>query len=235
MLSSTTRGLRGQGLHTANLAFLDKLWWKGEPIFVPNNKDLRHTIMQEFHDAQYAGHLGYTKTLHHIQQNFTWPGMASEIHEYIHGCVLCQWNKIVSVKSAGFLQPIEVPPERWHTVTTDFVTGLPVSQDGFEAILVSVDKLTKYVHLGACHSSKLWQPDYRSLGILQQHTSHLQMSKLKGSTGWLSKCCVIMCHHQWLTGTFAWAWHNLLSTTPGMSLYRKHLSSSTMADTQGQS
>ena len=120
---------------------------------MPSNKDLRRSIMQEFHDAQYAGHLGYTKTLHHIQRYFTWPGMAGEIHEYVQGCVLCQRDKSVSVKPAGLLQPIEVPPERWHTVTTDFVTGLPVSQDGFDAILVFVDKLTKYVHLVPCHTT----------------------------------------------------------------------------------
>ena len=50
---------------------------------------------------------------------------------------------------AGLLQPLEIPSRKWAYVTTDLVTDLPES-NGFTAIIVFVDKLTKMVHLVGC-------------------------------------------------------------------------------------
>ena len=50
---------------------------------------------------------------------------------------------------AGLLQPLEIPSRKWAHVTTDLVTDLPES-NGFTAIIVFVDKLTKMVHLAGC-------------------------------------------------------------------------------------
>jgi hypothetical protein len=38
-----------------------------------------------------------------------------------------------------------VPPEAWHTISLDFIEGLPKS-NGHDVILVVLDKLTKYGH-----------------------------------------------------------------------------------------
>lgn len=53
-------------------------------------------------------------------------------------------------KPAGFLQPQDVPPHAWHTVTTDYITGLPLTPASNNAIAVFVDKLTKYVYAVQC-------------------------------------------------------------------------------------
>ena len=45
------------------------------------------------------------------------------------------------------LKPLEIPDSRWHTVTMDFIMDLPQSACHNNAILVIVDKLTKYVIL----------------------------------------------------------------------------------------
>ena len=50
---------------------------------------------------------------------------------------------------AGLLQPLEIPSRKWTHVTTDLVTDLPES-NGFTAIIVFVDKLSKMVHLAGC-------------------------------------------------------------------------------------
>ena len=50
---------------------------------------------------------------------------------------------------AGLLKPLEIPSRKWAHVTTDLVTDLPES-NGFTAIVVFVDKLTKMVHLAGC-------------------------------------------------------------------------------------
>ena len=50
---------------------------------------------------------------------------------------------------AELLQPLEIPSKKWVHVTTDLVIDLPES-NGFTAIIVFVDKLTKMVHLAGC-------------------------------------------------------------------------------------
>ena len=50
---------------------------------------------------------------------------------------------------AGFLLPLEIPSRKWAHVTTDLITDLPKS-NGFTAIVVFVDELTKMVHLARC-------------------------------------------------------------------------------------
>ena len=49
--------------------------------------------------------------------------------------------------SSGLLQPLHIPHGPWDSVSTDFVTGLPKTKAGYDAILVFVDRLTKYVHI----------------------------------------------------------------------------------------
>ena len=72
---------------------------------------------------------------------FTWPHMAADILKYVQGCHMCRRNKNPSVKPAGLLQPIGIPEKSWGVVTTDFITGLPPTASGHDAILAFVDKL----------------------------------------------------------------------------------------------
>ncbi|KAJ9534660.1 hypothetical protein QJQ45_002928 [Haematococcus lacustris] len=47
-------------------------------IVVPNCQQLKARILVEMHDAQFAGHVGITKTLERISRIFWWPRMRSE-------------------------------------------------------------------------------------------------------------------------------------------------------------
>ena len=50
---------------------------------------------------------------------------------------------------AGLLKPLEIPSRKWAHGTMDLVTDL-LKSNGFTAIVVFVDKLTKMVHLPGC-------------------------------------------------------------------------------------
>ena len=54
--------------------------------------------------------------------------------------------KVEHQKPVGELRPLEIPEWKWDCVTMDFVTGLPRSQEGHDAIWVIVDRLTKTAH-----------------------------------------------------------------------------------------
>ncbi|EGD77111.1 hypothetical protein PTSG_12587 [Salpingoeca rosetta] len=103
-------------------------------------------VLRHAHDAH--GHPGLFKTLGHLSRRFFWPRMYSDAAEYIQGCHTCLMSK-PAVRPTAPLQPLDVPPYPWHTVTCDFVSGFPTVR-GFDTIAVYVDKLSKTVHLAPC-------------------------------------------------------------------------------------
>lgn len=120
---------------------------EGSKIVVPNAFGLRSFLLKELHASPYAGHLGVTKTMKLVARHYWWPTMAKDVERFVTTCHLCQKNKARQGKPAGLLQPLELPHVPWQTVTMDFITQLPRTTDGHDAILVVVDKLTKMVHL----------------------------------------------------------------------------------------
>lgn len=97
------------------------------------------------HDAPYSGHKGIAKTLAAVARLYWWPGMSVDIAKYVKSCLLCQRNKASNQKPSGLLQPLAVPKDRWSEVTMDFITGLPCTPRGYDAIMVMCDRLTKMV------------------------------------------------------------------------------------------
>ena len=71
--------------------------------------------------------------------------MKRHIDEFIKQCQVCQQAKHERTLPAGLLQPLPVPSCPWKEITTDFIDGHPKSE-GFEVILVVVDRLRKYAH-----------------------------------------------------------------------------------------
>ena len=144
---STDSASTSHGFTDQDLQKYAEVWWKGDRIVVPDVRHVRSALLWEYHDSPFAGHLGVNKTLHNLQRSFWWQGLFTDISEYICTCVLCQRSKRLATKPAGLLQPLHVPEGPWDSVSTDFISGLSKSKAGFDAIVVFVDRLTKYVHL----------------------------------------------------------------------------------------
>ncbi|KAJ9526162.1 hypothetical protein QJQ45_009619 [Haematococcus lacustris] len=122
-------------------------------IVVPNCPELKTRILVEMHDAQFAGHVGITKTLERISRMFWWPRMRSEVRHYVANCDACQRNKSVNTKPGGLLTPLAIPYDRWESISMDLITKLPPGEHGFDAIAVFVDRLSKMVHFVPCRES----------------------------------------------------------------------------------
>ena len=92
-----------------------------------------------------AGHSGFLKSYQRDKREFFWHGMKANIKAFVRECDVCQRIKSETSAPTSLLQPLEIPTTPWTDVSLDFVEGLPKSQ-GYEVILVVVDKLTKYSH-----------------------------------------------------------------------------------------
>jgi hypothetical protein len=124
----------------------NELIYKQRRMYVPNDINIKKRILYEHHDAPTAGHVGVTKTIKSVSRLFYWPKMHQEVKHYVLSCLPCQSNKPSNQSPVGLLQPLPVPETRWDTVSMDFITQLPVTKQGNDAIMVVVDKLSKQAH-----------------------------------------------------------------------------------------
>ena len=72
--------------------------------------------------------------------------MKREIAQFVEQCWTCQQIKAIHQTPSGLLQPLPIPEWKWECICMDFVTGLPRSPKGHEAIWVIVDRMTKTTH-----------------------------------------------------------------------------------------
>ena len=141
-------------------------------ILVPNDPELRTLLLSENHDGSLAGHFGSEKTLELVQRYWTWSGVAKDVREYVRSCVECQRHKHLTRTSPGELHPI-IAKRPWQLVTMDFVTGLPPAvRTKHTAILVMVDKFSKYTNLEGC-----------SEGMSAQDTARIVMRRIVAQHG----------------------------------------------------
>ena len=69
------------------------------------------------------------------------------IKNYTLSCHICQTTKSSTVLPNGLLMPLPIPKERWEQLSLDFITPLPETEAGYNAVLVVIDRLTKRAHI----------------------------------------------------------------------------------------
>ena len=132
-------------MYITNYAYQDNLiLWNGTTktrVYVPNCDTLRVDMLSGFHDT---GHLGVDKIYSSCEQYAYCPGMYKDVEQYIASCNECQANKETRSLPAGKLQPHRIPNKCWEVVATDFVSEFLESSNGFDSVLVIVEKLSKW-------------------------------------------------------------------------------------------
>ncbi|GJS49169.1 reverse transcriptase domain-containing protein [Tanacetum coccineum] len=114
--------------------------------WIPCFGDLRTLIMHESHKSKYSIHPVSDKMYQDLKKLYWWPNMKAEIATYVSKCLTCTKIKAECQKPYGLLvQPI-IPVWKWENITMDFVTKLPKTSSGQDAIWVIVDRLTKSTH-----------------------------------------------------------------------------------------
>ena len=83
---------------------------------------------------------------HDVKRSFWWPCLKRDVQICVSKCLICQQVKADHLRPGGTLRPLPVPEWKWEHITMDFVTGLPRTQKGLDAIWIIVDRLTKSAH-----------------------------------------------------------------------------------------
>ena len=122
----------------------EHLWYQGK-LWIPNDEELRTSLIRKCHNNPLAEQGGTAKTTELVSRHYYWPGMRETIKGYVKNCDMCQRSKVVCHVLYGMLQSNKVPEQPWKSIAMDFITDLPNS-DGYDTILVVIDRLTKMSH-----------------------------------------------------------------------------------------
>ena len=114
-------------------------------LTIPTESTYVPMLLREFHNSAIGRHAGIRRTYNHLAAKFYWKGMKKMVQRFGKACEVCQRSKHETSAPAGLLKPLPIPDKVWDNITMDFIEGLPKSK-GCSAILVVVDRLTKYAH-----------------------------------------------------------------------------------------
>jgi transposase InsO family protein len=143
--------------NTKDLLRQNGLWFRqnayGYAKCVPAVRSVIRRVLKAHHDTAWAGHPGRDRMEDLVKRAYWWPGMSADIRRYVESCDLCQRSKPRAGPTPGTLQSLPIPAGPWESVTMDFITGLPRTASGHDAICVFVDRATKMTHFAACRKS----------------------------------------------------------------------------------
>jgi hypothetical protein len=114
-------------------------------LWIGEDPHLQAKIVSALHSSLIGGHSGVPDTYSRVKSIFAWKNMKSFVHSFVQQCQICLQAKPDRAAYPGKLQPLPVPPSAWHTISMDFVEGLPRSSS-WDCILVVVDKFSKFGH-----------------------------------------------------------------------------------------
>src|SRR5258707_14134996 len=114
-------------------------------VYILDNPQLHHDLVHVHHGATVTGHPRQWKMLELVSWNYWWPGLSRYVTKFITGCNACNQTKTFPTQKVGKLIPNKVPDRHWQVISVDMIGELPDSK-GYNAILVVVDRLSKWIH-----------------------------------------------------------------------------------------
>ena len=97
--------------------------------------------------------------------------MRADGQAYVAQCGNSLANKQDNHAPHGELSPLEVPAGRWQSISIDLMVKLPPTQSGSDAVLVIVNRLTKYAIFVPCSET------LTSRGLVDLLTAHVVREK----------------------------------------------------------
>ncbi|XP_052877240.1 uncharacterized protein LOC128283863 [Gossypium arboreum] len=115
-------------------------------IYVPNDSDLRQSILREVHSSPYVMHPGGT--------------------DFVTQCLTCQQVKNKYQLPSGLLQPVKIPLWKYERVTIGFINKLPLTPTKKDSVWTDYS-LQKLAKLYISEIMKLYGTDGQSERVIQ--------------------------------------------------------------------
>ncbi|MBW0560273.1 hypothetical protein O181_099988 [Austropuccinia psidii MF-1] len=113
---------------------------------------LINTILLEFHDKIYPGHLSEDRKMERIKTCSCWPSWRKDVIEYFHSCDRFKNANKATGKRFGLMIHTQDPSTPWEVVHMDWVTALPPAGDkSYNECLVLFDRYSKTPIFLPCH------------------------------------------------------------------------------------
>ena len=127
------------GKETKFTAKDDGFLYYRDRVCVPNNDELKKSILKEAHSGFFTMHPDSTKMYQDLKTSYWWCGMKIEVSEFVTKCMVCQKVKAEHQVPSRLLQPIKIPEWKWDRITMDFVVGLPMTGRKHDLVWVVID------------------------------------------------------------------------------------------------
>lgn len=141
-----TKVFKRSSIARANLSLINGLIHHKGRLVVPHQEI--DTLFKAFHSHNiFGGHYATSKTLKKLE-NYYFLLKHETIKKLISECPNCQLTKDTDkIAKYGLVKPLETASGRWTDISMDFITGLPTTPSGHNAILLICCRFTKRVIL----------------------------------------------------------------------------------------
>ena len=113
----------------------------GKRVLVP--RTLVTFFVAIYHESEFYGLSGLLRTLALIKRDYVCSHLRHYVERYILSCDVCEAAKSRRVDTARLPRPLSVPDTKWHSVSIDWVSGLPPTTRGHDAIMTVVDRVSQ--------------------------------------------------------------------------------------------
>ena len=103
-------------------------------VCVPNDDEVKKSILEEAHSGSFAMHPSSTKMYQDLKTSYWWSGMKRDVSKFVTKCMVCQKVKTEHQVPSRLLQPIKIPEWKWDRIIMDFVVGLPVTKRKHDSV-----------------------------------------------------------------------------------------------------
>ena len=107
------------------------------------SEGLTKEVFQLAHDK--LEHPGYACMHECLTQGLYIYNLLKQLHNFIRHCSQCQLNQTPQHTPYESMQLILSPPQPFHTITLNFILGLPTLIESFNTVMPVTDKFSKAV------------------------------------------------------------------------------------------